>query len=178
MPHFRLLHSHFYDQMKVAFPALLQLSFQPPYCQPAVNLSHQMEFSHINDWVLKIHRICEPIVPHHLIPSTLFLQKICIYRFEQTIHLLEISDKHFHTCLSSYSFSISVPGHTKSYKGILQFEKFAALIKTSETGSTEASALTPSCIHISFFSRLISVSNYCKNHFYVGSKMSLHIFKR
>ena len=105
-------------------------------------------------------------------------QKICIYRFEQTIPLSEISDKHFHTYLSSYSFSISVPGHTKSYKGILQFEKFAALIKTSETGSTEASALTPSCIHISFFSRLVSVSNCCKNHFYAGSKMSLHIFKR
>jgi len=81
---------------------------------------------------------------------------------------LEISDKHFHTCLSSYSFSISVPGHTKSYKEILQFEKFAALAKTSETGSTEASAQTPSCIHISFFSRLISVSNCCKNHFYAG----------
>ena len=30
---------------------------------------------------------------------------------------------HFHTCLSSYSFSISVPGHTKSYKEILQFEQ-------------------------------------------------------
>ena len=66
----------------------------------------------------------------------------------------------------------------KSYKGILQFEKFAALIKTSETGSTEASALTPSCIHISFFSRLVSISKCCKKHFYAGSKMSLHIFKR
>ena len=127
-----------------------------------------MEFLHINDWVLKIHRICEPIVPHHPIPSTLFLQKICICRFEQTIPLSEKSDKHFHTCLSSYSFSISVPGHTKSYKEILHFEKFGALAKTSETGSTEASALTPSCIHISFFSRLISVSNCCKNHFYAG----------
>lgn len=113
-----------------------------------------------------------------IIPSTLFLQKICIYRFEQTILLLEISDKHFHTCLSSYSFSISVPGHTKSYKEILHFGKCAASAKTSETGSSEASALTPSCIHISFFSRLISVSTCCKNHFYAGSKMSLHIFKR
>ena len=75
-------------------------------------------------------------------------------------------------------FSISVPGHTKSYKGILQFEKFAVLAKTSETGSTEASALTPSCIHISFFSRLVSVSNCCKNHFYAGSKNVLtHIQK-
>ena len=55
---------------------------------------------------------------------------------------------YYNVLINSYSFSISVPGHTKSYKGILQFEKFAALIKTSETGSTEASALTPSCIHI------------------------------
>ena len=154
--------------MMGAFPTLLQPSFQPPYHQPSVNLSHPMEFLHINDWVLKIHRICEPIVPHHPIPSMLFLQKICICRFEQTIPLSEKSDKHFHTYLSIYSFSISVPGHTKSYKEILQFEKFAALAKTSETGSTEASALTPSCIHISFFSRLISVSNCCKNHFYAG----------
>jgi len=108
----------------------------------------------------------------------LFLQKIYIYRFEQTIPLSEKSDKHFHTCLSSYSFSISVPGHTKSYKGILQFEKFAVLAKTSETGSTESSAQTPSCIHISFFSRLVSVSNCCKNHFYAGSKNVLtHIQK-
>ena len=59
----------------------------------------------------------------------LFLQMICICRFEQTIHLLEISDKHFHTCLSSYSFSISVPGHTKSYKEILQFGKCAVWAK-------------------------------------------------
>ena len=110
----------------------------------------------------------EEIIPHHLIPSTLFLQKICIYRFEQTILLLEISNKHFHTCLSSYSFSISAPGHTKSYKEILHFEKCAVSAKTSETGSTEASAQTPSCIHISFFSRLVSVSNCCKNHFYAG----------
>ena len=151
-----------------AFPTLLQPSFQPPYHQPSVNLSHQMEFLHINDWVLKIHRICEPIVPHHLIPSMLFLQKFCICRFEQTILLLEISNKHFHTCLSSYSFSISAPGHTKSYKEILHFEKCAVSAKTSETGSTEASAQTPSCIHISFFSRLVSVSNCCKNHFYAG----------
>ena len=139
--------------MMGAFPTLLQPSFQPPYHQPSVNLSHQMEFLHINDWVLKNHQICEPIVPHHLIPSMLFLQKICICQFGQTIPLLEISDKHFHTCLSSYSFSISVPGHTKSYKEISQFGKCAVLAKTSETGSTEASALT-------------------------GSKMSLHIFKR
>ena len=108
-----------------AFLTLLQPSFQPPYSQPAVHLSHQMEFLHINDWVLKIHRICEPIVPHHLIPSMLFLQKIYICRFKQTIPLSEKSDKHFHTCLSSYSFSISVPGHTKSYKEILQFGKCA-----------------------------------------------------
>ena len=45
---------------------------------------------------------------------------------------------------------------------ILHFERLTALTKTSETGSTEASALTPSCIHISFFSRLVSVSNCCK----------------
>ena len=91
---------------------------------------------------------------------------------------MEISDKHFHTCLSSYSFLISAPGRTKSYKDILQFEKFAVLAKTSETGSIEASALTPSCIHISFFSHLVSVSNCCKNHFYAGSKNVLtHIQK-
>ena len=66
--------------------------------------------------------------------------------------------------------SISVPGHTKSYKEILHFEKFEALAKTSETESTEASALTPSCIHISFFSRLVSISNCCKKHFYAVSK--------
>ena len=84
----------------------------------------------------------------------------------------------FHTYLSSYSFSISVHGHTKSYKEILHFERLTALTKTSETGSTEASALTPSCIHIAFFSRLVSISNCCKKHFSAGSKMSLHIFKR
>ena len=84
--------------------------------------------------------------------------------------LAEKSDKHFHTYLSSYSFSISVPGHTKSYKEISQFGKCAVLAKTSETGSTEASALTPSCIHIAFFSRLVSISNCCKNIFLPAQK--------
>ena len=57
-----------------------------------------------------------------------------------------------------------MPGHTKSYKEISQFGKCAVLAKTSETGSTEASALTPSCIHISFFSRLVSVQiDKCKS---------------
>ena len=59
----------------------------------------------------------------------------------------------------------------------LHFEKCAVLAKTSETGSTETSVLIPSCIHIPFFSRLISVSNYCKNHFMPAQKMSLHIFQ-
>ena len=38
-----------------------------------------------------------------------------------------------------------MPGHTKSYNGILQFEKFAVSAKTSETGSTEASAQIGKC---------------------------------
>ena len=99
----------------VAFPALLQLSFQPPYSQPAVAQSHQMEFLHINDWVLKIHRTCEPTTPHHLIPSMLFLQKICILRdwqFKQKLRKLEVL-KHllwllhvfiFHSFLASFLF--------------------------------------------------------------------------
>ena len=56
---------------------------------------------------------------------------------------------------NAYSEFRSTPRSSNSFNAVftedLHFEKLASLAKTLETGSIEASTLTPSCIHISLF---------------------------